>query len=59
MANKKSEIEKKKRTMYFEKKLFEEFSSLAKENGKSASQIFNNYMRRVVSDYKSKLNTAN
>lgn len=58
MANKKAEIKKKKRTMNFEEKLFEQFSKIADENKKSVSSIFNVYMQRVVEDYKRKKEQA-
>lgn len=58
MANKKAEIKSRDRTLYLQEELFEEFSKIAKQNGKSASAIFNNYMRRVVEDYKNRKQEA-
>ena len=55
MANKKAEIRSKKRTIYLHEDLFNEFSRIAKSNGKSASSIFNSYMRKVVVDYKNRI----
>lgn len=55
MANKKAEIKSRDRTLYLQEELFEEFSKIAKDNGKSASAIFNNYMKRVVEDYKNRM----
>jgi len=55
MANKKAEIRSKKRTIYLHEDLFNEFSRNAKSNGKSASSIFNSYMRKVVVDYKNRI----
>lgn len=54
MANKKAEIRSKKRSIYLHENLFEEFSSIAKENGKSASYYLNGYMKRAVEEYKRK-----
>lgn len=54
MANKKTEIKKKKRTMYFEEKLFEQFSEICTEYKKTPSVILNTYMKKIVDNYKSK-----
>jgi hypothetical protein len=54
MANHKAEIKSKNRTLYLHDDLFIEFLKIAKENGKSASSIFNIYMRNVVDRYKTK-----
>ncbi len=37
--------------IYLHEDLFNEFSELAKKNGKSASSIFNAYMKKVVDEY--------
>jgi len=52
MANKKTEIKKKKRTMYFEEKLFEQFSEICSEYKKSPSMVLNVYMKKIVDNYK-------
>lgn len=54
MANRKKEKTSKKRSLYLQEMLFEEFSEMAKNNGKSASQIFNSYMQKVVNTSKNK-----
>ncbi len=54
MANKKTEILKKKRTMYFEEKLFEDFSKLCELHKKSPSFVLNSYMKKVVMEFKTK-----
>ncbi len=54
MANKKAEIRSKKRSIYLHENLFEEFSLIARDNGKSASYYLNGYMKRAVEEYKRK-----
>ena len=54
MANRKKEKTSKKRSLYLQEKLFEEFSEIAKNNGKSASQIFDSYMQKIVNTSKNK-----
>lgn len=54
MANKKAEVKKKKRTMYFEEKLFEDFSKICDQHGKSASFVLNTYMKKIVNNCKDK-----
>lgn len=54
MANRKAEVKKKKRTMYFEEKLFEDFSLICEKYGKSPSGLLNTYMKKIVEDYKRK-----
>lgn len=58
MANKKTEIKKKKRTMYFEEELFVQFSEICSEYKKSPSEILNTYMKKIVGNYKSKSKQA-
>ncbi len=58
MANKKTEILKKKRTMYFEAELFEDFSKLCETYKKSPSFVLNSYMKKVVKEYKNKNDQA-
>lgn len=58
MANKKAEIKSKNRSLYLHEELFNQFSQIAEENGKSVSLIFNSYMQRVVEDYKRKKEQA-
>jgi len=58
MANKKTEVFKKKRTMYFEEELFEDFSKLCELHKKSPSFVLNAYMKKVVKEYKSKIEQA-
>lgn len=44
----------KKRTMYFEEKLFEEFSNICDQYEKSPSMVLNVYMKKIVDNYKAK-----
>lgn len=54
MANKKAEVKSKNRTLYLKENLFNEFSEITKINGRSASSVFNSYMKRVVEEWNKK-----
>lgn len=54
MANKKAEVKSKNRTLYLKEDLFNEFSEITKINGRSASSVFNSYMKRVVEEWNKK-----
>jgi hypothetical protein len=54
MANKRTDVKKKKRTMYFEERLFDDFSKICEEYEKSPSEILNAYMRKIVNGYEAK-----
>ncbi len=51
MANKKTEVKSKKRTLYLKEDLYEKFAEILKKNGKSPSEVFNKYMEKIVSNY--------
>lgn len=48
MANKKALIKSKKRTLYLEEELFNKFTKILQENGRSVGDFFNKQMKIVV-----------
>ena len=59
MANKKAAVKSKNRTLYLQENLFNEFSEITRINGRSASSVFNSYMKRIVEEWKKKNAEAN
>ena len=59
MANKKAAVKSKNRTLYLQENLFNEFSEITRINGRSASSVFNSYMKRIVEEWKKKKAAVN